>query len=373
MKDISEDIKNILLKLESNKHEAFIVGGATRDYLLGRDIHDIDITTDASPDEIKDIFKDYTYYEIGKQLGTVTLVLGDEYVDITPYRKEGEYIKHRRPKSVTYSKELKEDLKRRDFTINALCMDYKGNITDLFNGIDDLNNKVIRAIGDPDVRFNEDALRILRAIRFNVTLGFKIEDKTEEALFRNKDLLKYISKERKRDELLKILDKPHTYKTLSRYEDIFKTFINFDNLNKKVDDFNNSYHKLAYLIDDISALKNISLSKKEMHLIKTLNSLNNLKIDDDYIFIKMLSNDSFKEDILSYLEALHNISLKDRYESLKDYIVTLKTLKIDGLSLKKLGYEGIYIKNIQEAIINEIQHQRLKNDLGAIRDYLNTK
>ena len=370
MRTIDSSVIKILERLESFNHEAYIVGGAVRDYLLNRDIHDIDITTSAIPEEIKEIFKDYPLYETGKELGTVTLLEGNEYIDITPFRKEGKYLKHRRPEHVTYGKSLKEDLIRRDFTVNALCLNSKLEVTDLFEGLKDLKEGIIRTVGNPDERFDEDALRILRAIRFKAVLGFKMEENTQKAIFKNKDLLKDISSERKREELLKILSEKYTYEILKEYEEIFKVFITFDNLKPKVNGFNDPYQKLAYLLNDASILKKLTFSTKERELVSELIKIRDTDINDDYSFIKSMSHDTYIKERLEFLSCLNNANLSKRHDSLKEYAVTFKTLCIDGYSLKTRGYEGIHIKKIQEELMEEIRHQRLKNDPVSIDNYL---
>lgn len=187
-------------------YQAFFVGGFVRDFLLGRKASDIDITTDATPREVEQLFKKTK--ATGKKFGTVTVFYNQNQYEVTTFRTEGEYERHRKPSEVSFSKELEEDLKRRDFTINAFAMNIEEEITDLFHGIEDLNHKLIRSIGNPDVRFHEDALRILRAFRFVSKLGFNIEESTFESLKNNMKLLKKIPIERVMVEIKKIFQNP---------------------------------------------------------------------------------------------------------------------------------------------------------------------
>ena len=195
---LNRQVKTVLSLLNENGYEAYLVGGAVRNILLKRKIEDYDVTTDADPNAIRMLFNNYRTYDIGKKHGTITVLIDSEKIEITPFRREDEYSDHRHPDKVEFTGNLKDDLKRRDFTINAMCLDRNGDLVDYFGGLEDLNNKLIRCIGDPNTRFNEDALRILRAIRFKVKLGFEIEKETDKAVFECKDLLNYISAERKK-------------------------------------------------------------------------------------------------------------------------------------------------------------------------------
>lgn len=192
----------VLQTLEDAGFEAYFVGGSVRDVLLHRHVHDVDITTSAYPEEVKELFD--KSIDTGIKHGTVTVLYGGESYEITTFRTESGYQDFRRPDHVTFVQNLDEDLKRRDFTINALAMDMHGNIVDLFNGIEDLKNHIIRAVGNPEKRFHEDALRMMRAVRFMSQLEFKLDEKTEQAIKDNHELLKKISVERIREEFVKM-------------------------------------------------------------------------------------------------------------------------------------------------------------------------
>lgn len=205
---LDKNIKYILKNIKNHGYEAYLVGGAVRSFLLGLDVSDFDITTNALPQTIEKIFK--KTIPTGKKFGTITVIHENNSYEITTFRSDGHYSDGRRPDSISFSDELTEDLKRRDFTMNAICMDYDENIIDYFGGTEDIKNRVIRCIGDPDQRFNEDALRMLRAVRFMTQLGFSLDEKTRLSIVKNSFLIKHISAERIRDELNKILisDKP---------------------------------------------------------------------------------------------------------------------------------------------------------------------
>lgn len=186
-------------QLESAGFEAVVVGGAVRDFLLQKEVKDLDIATNAFPHEVKEIFA--KTFDTGIQHGTVTVLVKGEPIEVTTYRTEAEYLDHRRPKEVQFVRHLKDDLARRDFTINALALTKEDELIDYYGGISDLENKWIRCVGNPLERFNEDALRILRAIRFTGQLSFHIESQTEHAMYQSGRLLPHIAKERIKQEL----------------------------------------------------------------------------------------------------------------------------------------------------------------------------
>ena len=214
MLKLSDSVNFLISELLSKGHSAYCVGGAVRDLILGKTPYDFDVTTSATPDEVKALFKKTV--DTGIKHGTVTVIYNGEAVEVTTFRADGEYKDARKPESVTLVKDVKEDLARRDFTINAVCYNEKEGIIDLFGGINDINNKVIRAIGDAETRFCEDALRILRAVRFSAQLGFKIENKTLDAIKKCAHLVKFLSAERIISEIDKIImsDSPEHLKLL---------------------------------------------------------------------------------------------------------------------------------------------------------------
>ncbi len=186
-----------------------MVGGSVRDLLLGVPTGDFDFTTNATPEQIQKIFPD-SFYE--NAFGTVGVKIEDDKIfEVTTFRSEQGYSDRRHPDVVVWGKTLEDDLRRRDFTINAMAIDYKHNLIDIFDGQKDLQNKTIRTVGDPTERFSEDALRLLRAVRFSAQLGFNIEEKTFQAITKNVPLISHISGERIRDELLKILGSPFPF------------------------------------------------------------------------------------------------------------------------------------------------------------------
>lgn len=208
-----KDVLFILNKLNEEGFEAYIVGGCVRDKLLGLIPHDYDITTSAEPQEIKRIFKDFKTILIGEEFGTIGILIDKTLYEVTTFRIDGKYKNFRKPENVIFSKNLVEDLKRRDFTINAMAMDSRGELYDPFGGKNDLEDKVLRAVGRPNERLKEDAIRILRAIRFAGRLNLYIDDELFDAISFERKLLKKISPERIFDEFSKMItsDRPSYY------------------------------------------------------------------------------------------------------------------------------------------------------------------
>ena len=203
--DMPKNVDIAINLLQSAGFEAYAVGGCVRDSLLGKTPNDWDITTSAKPEDMKSVFADFHCIDTGIKHGTVTVVIDGEPLEITTFRLDGEYEDNRHPKSVTFTSDLGADLGRRDFTVNAMAYSKMTGTVDLFGGQNDLKNKIIRCVGDPDRRFNEDALRILRALRFASALDFEIEEKTAQSLLKNRALLGNISEERIAKELLKLV------------------------------------------------------------------------------------------------------------------------------------------------------------------------
>jgi tRNA nucleotidyltransferase (CCA-adding enzyme) len=205
--NLPADVSKIINILESNGHEAYAVGGCVRDCILGKNPHDWDITTSALPEQVKALF-DKTF-DTGIEHGTVTVLLGGVGYEVTTYRVDGKYEDGRHPKEVTFTASLEEDLKRRDFTINAMAYNENRGLVDLFGGVDDLKEGVIKAVGNPTERFTEDALRMLRALRFSAQLGFEIELDTYQAICQLAPTLDRISAERIQVEMVKLVTSDH--------------------------------------------------------------------------------------------------------------------------------------------------------------------
>lgn len=217
---LPEAVAALIARLRAAGHEAYIVGGSVRDALRGIPPHDYDMATDATPEEMKTVFHDYRLIETGIKHGTVTVLVGREPYEITTYRVDGAYPDHRHPGDVTFTRSLREDLARRDFTVNAIAYAPEVGYIDPFGGIADIEGGILRAVGNPVERFTEDALRILRALRFASVLGYQIEEQTAAGARACKHLLSYVSRERVGDEILKLLVGDSCAEVLRTYPDI---------------------------------------------------------------------------------------------------------------------------------------------------------
>lgn len=220
MYPLPPQVNTALTLLNQAGFEAFVVGGAVRDLLRGAPVHDWDITTSALPEQTKDVFAGFRLIETGIKHGTVTVLMDGMPLEITTYRTEGTYSDHRRPDSVSFTRSLEEDLARRDFTVNAMAYHPKSGVSDPYGGQADLNAHIIRCVGEPDIRFDEDALRMLRALRFAARFGFSIESETAAAIHRNRELLRHIAAERIREELTGLLCGSCAEPILRQYHDV---------------------------------------------------------------------------------------------------------------------------------------------------------
>ena len=224
---LTRDAEKLIELLCGAGYKAYAVGGCVRDSMLNRPVSDIDICTSAKPNEVESVLEEngIRFIETGLKHGTVTAVVEHAPYEITTFRTDGEYLDNRRPERVTFVSDVKDDLARRDFTINAMAYNQSEGIIDCFGGREDIENRLIRAVGNADVRFNEDALRIMRALRFSAVLGFEIEESTEKALFDNRELLKNIACERIYTELIKLLRGAYCENVLLKYREIIAVVI----------------------------------------------------------------------------------------------------------------------------------------------------
>lgn len=253
--EIPEKAEQILEVLHRNGHEAYVVGGCVRDSILGRTPEDWDITTSASPDQVKALFE--RTINTGLEHGTVTVMDGKTGFEVTTYRIDGEYEDGRHPSHVTFTASLGEDLRRRDFTMNAMAYSHESGLIDRFGGIEDMKNRVIRCVGDPGERFSEDALRMMRAVRFAAQLGFTLDDTIKQAIRDMADSLDRISAERIQTELVKLLVSPHPHWFRLAYECGITSVImpEFDRI--MVQRQNNPHHAYTTGEHTLLALKNV--------------------------------------------------------------------------------------------------------------------
>lgn len=253
-----EYINTAFRLLEKNGFNAYVVGGCVRDSLCGKEPCDWDMTTSSTPQETMEVFKDFRVIPTGLKHGTVTVIIDGIHIEITTMRVDGEYYDNRRPESVHFTTEIEQDLSRRDFTVNAMAYNHKDGLIDIFGGKEDLKNRIIRCVGAPDIRFNEDALRIIRALRFASVLDFKIEKTTSESIQKNIPLINNVAKERIRVELVKLLCGTAVERILTDYKEIIFSII--PEL-RRLDEFpqNTPYHIYdvwTHTVKVVSSIKN---------------------------------------------------------------------------------------------------------------------
>ena len=391
---LPSSVEYVLSKLKENGYQAYVVGGAVRDFLMGKTPHDYDLTSDALPSQISDVFKDFYQEHSGEKHGTIRVIIDHKPIEITTFRCDEGYTDYRRPDNVEFVKDVYIDSKRRDFSINAFYYS-EGHIYDFHEGLEDLNNKVIKTIGNPSARFHEDALRILRAIRFSAKLGYEIESKTKTALLDCKEELNLIAKERILIELKEISSTSNFFRNIKEYFPIFKLIIPcLDKIGNSIDDIYNfdtkSYGDYIASLSALFSLREINndfmpwrlfikMDNESINAIKTLIKLKDINFnnsfDDDYINGLILL--SKPVDINVFKNYLINLYKLKRFKNDDiDYILnrvdilsegntpySLKDLEIDGNDLLKLGIEkNQYFKEILNEVLLRCNQGDLNNN-----------
>lgn len=365
---------NILEKFNEAGYEAYFVGGCVRDYLLNDDFSDIDITTNALPDEVKKIFR--KSIDTGIQHGTVTILINDDSFEVTTFRTEDDYIDHRTPEKVEFVSDLKEDLDRRDFTINAMALDSKGELYDYHCGEKDLRNKIIKTVNNPNERFFEDALRMLRAFRFSSKLGFEIEENTLKAIKNNAELIKFVSIERIVNEFRKLLTGKGNKRSLELLLDSkLNNYIPFlDEISKIIDFSNYNFCQSLYIlsnINDISfeKLKELKLSNKEIKQVKIYEKINKDFISNVPLEIILYNYDikdvAFIASYSKYYDMEDIKKIKLPIESFNDIAIT--SMEIISIIDKPAGP---WIKEIIKKLEEDILLSKIDNRRKDILDFL---
>ena len=365
---------NILEKFNEAGYEAYFVGGCVRDYLLNDDFSDIDITTNALPDEVKKIFR--KSIDTGIQHGTVTILINGDSFEVTTFRTEDDYIDHRTPEKVEFVSDLKEDLDRRDFTINAMALDSKGELYDYHCGEKDLRNKIIKTVNNPNERFFEDALRMLRAFRFSSKLGFEIEENTLKAIKNNAELIKFVSIERIVNEFRKLLTGKGNKRSLELLLDSkLNNYIPFlDEISKIIDFSNYTFCQSLYIlsnINDISfeKLKELKLSNKEIKQVKIYEKINKDFISNVPLEIILYNYDikdvAFIASYFKYCDMGDIKKIKLPIESFNDIAIT--SMEIISIIDKPAGP---WIKEIIKKLEEDIILSKIDNRRKDILDFL---
>jgi len=356
----------LLKEIDNKGFESYVVGGFVRDYLLGIESNDIDICTNATPKDIKEIFKDKCLP--GDDYGSITVVIKNINYEITTFRKDIGYSDNRHPNEIKYIDSLEEDLLRRDFTINTICMDKDGYIIDHLGGKKDLDSKIIRAVGDSLEKFREDSLRILRAIRFATILDFNLDEDTFEAIKKTKGLLANLSYNRKKDELDKIFTSPNFRKGIRLLLDLgLDKELEIPNLYKVLDsDVTSSIGIWSIL----NVGDKYPFNKNEMDLIDNVNKvieLDNLNPSVLYkygLYVNSVAGKIKKDDIKRITETYNNLIIKSRKE------INITAEEIMAILNRE---PGEYLKDIYDDLEEEILYNRLENVKTSISKYIKDK
>lgn len=357
-----ETSMKLLQKIESYGFTAYIVGGFVRDYVLGITSSDIDIATNATPKDIRSIFKNSVLPT--EAYGSVTVVVKNIHFEITTFRKESNYLNHRRPSDIEYVNDLLEDLKRRDFKINTLCMDSHGRILDLLNGLEDIENKEISTVGDSFSKIYEDSLRILRAIRFATNLNFNLSDDLKNAITKNKESLKSLSYQRKKQELDKIFLSSNASYGVSLLKEL--------GLDEALELYNLNDIKLGQDLLGIWASLKVSSSypfnKNEIDIIKKVKEVVESSCITNYALYhygpyvctlaSFLMDRDEKNEIMKSYEELPIYSRKDI--AITSYEV-MELLNKDG---------GSYLRKIFLDLENKILDNIIKNEKEVLKEYI---
>ncbi|MGE7688822.1 CCA tRNA nucleotidyltransferase [Lysinibacillus sp. NPDC097214] len=373
---------SVIEQLENAGFEAVIVGGAVRDAILGRPAHDVDVATNAMPDEVKSVFNHTV--DIGIQHGTVLVIVPAGSVEVTTYRTDGEYTDHRRPEEVQFVRSLKDDLQRRDFTMNAIAMRRDGSFVDFYGGRQDIEAGVIRAVGDAQKRFSEDALRMLRAVRFSAQLGFLIEAETLQAMQDKADTISWIAKERIKAELDKLWVGQHVFNGIKKLEE--SGLVNYLGGTFQADDWCEfitqdkllGWAYFAVLQGDHwrEVLGDYRLSNKEMAFVKAvlaaLKALKNGWTNMDYF-----SHSQQELETACYFAELRQLDVQRSQQSIYEIQTNLpirhkQELIVKGTDLIKWSGKkgGPWVKESLQAVLEAVVNGELQNDRQQIKNWI---
>ncbi len=362
MLSIPENTRFVIDRLTKNGYEAYIVGGCVRDSLLGLECSDFDITTSAKPEAVLELFEKTV--PTGIKHGTVTVIIENEPIEVTTFRTEGVYKDSRHPENVEFVSDLSEDLSRRDFTVNAIAYNEKTGIVDLFGGTQDLENKILRAVGDPEKRFHEDALRILRLFRFASQLNFEIEENTLNSALKLKDGLKNISRERIFTELQKTVNGKNPEALLPLINSGALEFLGITGEPDLAVKSKNPDLRLWGLLkscsDPVLVLKNLKASNRQISFAENFIKLLKLEIEtkEDIKNALFLTDEQTVRAFFEYYKK-DTAKLREIIENNEPYLIS--HLAASGEDLLKTGLSGKEIGERLEALRQAVVKEPEKN------------
>ncbi len=360
---------------EKSGFEAYFVGGCVRDALLGKAARDIDLAVSANPEEIKGLFEDH--FDTGTKFGNITVGCDGYYYDVTTYRMESEYTDYRRPGKLDFAKDIETDLRRRDFTVNAMAYSFSKGHMDLFGGITDLNRKIIRAVGKPEERFSEDALRMMRAMRFSCELGFEIESQTLKAIKKNARKIGFISKERIYSEFKKavVSDYPEKMKTLritglgQAVNPAFK-YLTYDGIPLKNDLILRLAHMMKNIGTAMALLRFLKAEKTTIQcVVAVLKGLESIRKNERYSICRLISEIGEANAKRVLILKGYDLSV---FEGIlkKGECTTMRDLAIDGTDLisQNIAHEGIELRMIMEGVLDRVHRDPGLNEYEKLID-----
>ena len=377
--NIPEYVRAVLNRLYDNGERAYIVGGSLRDMLLGKEPHDFDLASSAEPMRAKEIFSDMRVIETGLAHGTITILSGGYPIELTTFRVDGEYHDMRRPDSVRFTRRIEDDLSRRDFTVNAMAYNEKDGLIDLFGGKNDLNDKILRTVGNPYERFSEDALRIMRAFRFSAQLGFEIEEKTLEAAGVLSNKLTLIARERIFTELIRLICSPYPEKPLKQMRElgVFSYILNqYSPTNRAIDLLcdteNDEITRLALFFsdtdekvarDELVALKASGKQRSAAAIVDAAKLSYNTREDRAKLRARIADN----ADIAIRLSVLLGNSQEEALSLIGDNTpCSISQLAIGGEDLIALGYSGREIGKALSHLLDVVMKSPSLNTKDAL-------
>lgn len=358
---MNENALKILKKIDSSGYQSYLVGGYPRDLYIGRETIDYDICTNATPKELKKIFGSLLLP--AEQYGSVTLIDHSIRYEITTFRKDIKYLNNRKPIEIEYVNNLLDDLKRRDFTMNTMCIDKNGNLIDLLNGRFDINDKIIKTVGDPDFKIYEDSLRILRAIRFATVLNFRLDDELKIAIKKHKSLLKGLSYYRKKEELDKIFSSNNSSYGIRLIRELgLDSELELSNLSNAI--------PTTYLIGiwaQLDVVDKYTFNNTEKESIIAINELMNKDVLD---FNNLYKYGLYISTIVSEIKGIDKNLVNEKYNSM--YIHNKTNINIDAKEICDLLNKkpGKFLKEIYNDLEYKLVNKLIENDKEKLSEYI---
>ncbi len=388
--EIPANVNSAIEALLAAGFDAYAVGGAVRDCLSGRYANDWDIATSALAQQTKEVFADKRVIDTGIKHGTVTVIINGEPIEITTFRIDAGYSDNRHPDSVEFTKDICLDLSRRDFTVNAMAYNHRDGLVDIFSSQEDLKNKIIRCVGDPDTRFNEDALRIIRALRFAAALGFSVEKNTAESIHKNRLLLRNVAIERITKELCRLICGINAAKIISEFKEVFTCIVpEFGSgINGQAPEILSrckpcAEHAMAALLLDVpeaapEVMKRLRLSNKFISLCGVLIKYGKTDLSSltksEFKKLAGILSEEYMTELLSFQQAVFPSFDKSLFSEAKRIFENRECINISGLAINgkavsnSTGAKGALVGEILSALLDCVLNEEIPNTTEALTE-----